>query len=244
MFSFDYLGVDSSTSCSLANKTDLETDIAIGRTVPQTVDAFMEREMSSNSHRTIVRSTLGQISFKRIRFLVIALAPIVILTVAALVFRDKIEDFGKLGYVGVFGVNLIASAALIIPIPGLAFALAAGAVLNPLIVGAAGGTGSTIGEFTSYIVGSGSSDSVRQRMSENKWYQRTERWLAKRGFLTIFALATIPSPGMDVVGFACGSMKYPIYKFGVAILLGKLVKFITTAYIGLWGSSAILDIFG
>ena len=63
------------------------------------------------------------------------------------------------------------------------------------------------------------------------------------GVFTIFALAVVPSPGMDVVGFACGSMRYPIHKFGLAILLGKLVKFIVAAYIGLLGSSAFLGIF-
>ncbi len=199
--------------------------------------------MSSKSNRSVLRSTLGQIDLKRIRFLLIALAPIVVLTAAALVFRERLEDFGKVGYVGVFVVNLVASAALVVPIPGLAFALAAGSVLTPWIVGIAGATGSTIGEFTSYFAGTGSRDEIRRMLAENKWYPRIERWLEKRGFVTIFALAIIPSPGMDVVGFACGSMRYRIFKFGLAILLGKLVKFIATAYLGLLGGSAVLEIF-
>jgi uncharacterized membrane protein YdjX (TVP38/TMEM64 family) len=172
------------------------------------------------------------------------LTPIVILSAAALMFSDWLADLSKLGYIGVFAANLIAAAALIVPIPGLALAVAAGAILNPLMVAIAGATGSTIGEFTSYFAGYGSSERVRKVMAENKWYPRAERWVAKKGFITTMALAMIPSPGMDVVGFTCGSMKYPMHKFGLAILLGKFVKFIIAAYIGLLGGSVILDLIG
>jgi membrane protein DedA with SNARE-associated domain len=60
-----------------------------------------------------------------------------------------------LGYVGVFLIMLLSSATIILPAPGLAGVVIAGAFLNPFWVGVAGGTGSALGELSGYFAGFG-----------------------------------------------------------------------------------------
>ena len=67
-------------------------------------------------------------------------------------------DLQDVGYSGVFLVNLVGSAAVVVPVPGLA-AVCAGAAaslgLNFVILAMSGAIGSTIGEFTGYLAGYG-----------------------------------------------------------------------------------------
>ena len=72
-------------------------------------------------------------------------------------------------------------------------------------------------------------------------------WLSapkeSRGAVTLFIFAIIPLPFFDVVGFAAGSLKYPIQRFAVAVLLGKIVKFSIVAAGGYWGTPVVTGLF-
>jgi len=52
---------------------------------------------------------------------------------------------GRWGYLGVFIAELLNSAVLLVPTPRPAVTAAAGAVLNPLVVGLVGGTAAALG---------------------------------------------------------------------------------------------------
>ena len=97
------------------------------------------------------RSRLTPARLKLIR--VLAVLFIVVLSVLIVLWGDRLAGLGAYGYPGLFLLNLLASATLILPAPGLALALAAGATLNPYLVGLAVGSGSTLGELTGYIAG-------------------------------------------------------------------------------------------
>ena len=135
----------------------------------------------------------------------------------------------NVGYAGALAVNLISSASIIIPVPGL-IVVCGGAVeeagLNPVLLGMAGGFGSTIGELSGYLAGYSGSALVQR----SKYYERVSQWVVRYGGLPLFVLSAVPNPVFDVAGIAAGSLGYPLRLFFVYVLAGKLVKFIVVAY--------------
>ncbi len=138
-------------------------------------------------------------------------------------------DVRDAGYWGAFTVNLVGSAAVVVPIPGL-FAVCAAAApefgLNFVLLAAAGAAGATIGELTGYLAGYGS-QGVAQK---SRYYSPISGWVARRGGLALFVLAAVPNPLFDIGGIAAGSLGYPISRFLLWVGLGKLVKFLVFAY--------------
>jgi len=138
-------------------------------------------------------------------------------------------DVQDAGYWGAFLVNLVGSAAVVVPVPGLAAVCAAVAPdlgLNLVILAVACAAGSTIGELTGYLAGFGS----QGMMQKSRYYSRIRGWVVRRGGLALFILAVIPNPLFDIGGIAAGSLGYPISRFFLWVGLGKLIKFLIVAY--------------
>lgn len=148
------------------------------------------------------------------------------------------------GYIGIFLIGLIDSSTVLFPfpIPSSIFVFGAGAVFNPLWVGIFAGVGAAIGEFIGYLLGIGS-----REFFKNKWKKQidsVEKLFEKYGgFLIIFIFAATPLPD-DIVGIASGILKYPIKKYFLAALLGKIVLNIFLAYAGFYGLKEILNYLG
>jgi membrane protein YqaA with SNARE-associated domain len=144
------------------------------------------------------------------------------------------------GYFGIFLISLIGSSTIIFPIPSAAFVFAAGLYLNPFLVGLLAGIGAAIGEFTGYVLGLGG-----RRVAKNKWKKeinKVEKLFQKYGgFFIILIFAATPLPD-DVTGIVAGILKYPIKKFFVASLIGKIILHVILAYAGLYSMKWILDI--
>jgi membrane protein YqaA with SNARE-associated domain len=138
-------------------------------------------------------------------------------------------DVQDAGYWGAFLVNLVGSAAVVIPVPGLA-AVCAGATgelgLNFVLLALAGAAGSTIGEVTGYLAGYGSQGVLQK----SRYYPRIHRWVVKRGGFALFILAVVPNPLFDIGGIAAGSLGYPISRFFLWVGVGKAIKFLAVAY--------------
>jgi membrane protein YqaA with SNARE-associated domain len=150
------------------------------------------------------------------------------LALIALVPVDMIDRLGSYGYLGVFVLTLLASASILIPSPALAAALLAGSTLNPWLVGLLSGVAAGVGESTGYLAGyGGSSLAVNSR-----FYPRIEGWVRKWGALTIFCLAALPSPLIDLAGIAAGTLRLPFRVYLVACVLGKVLRFTAVAWLG------------
>ncbi len=150
-------------------------------------------------------------------------------------------DVQKAGYWGAFVVNLVGSATVVIPLPGLIAVSAAAAPelgLNFVLLGFVGAAGSTIGELTGYLAGYGSQGVVRK----SRYYARISDWISRRGGFALFVLAIVPTPLFDIGGFAAGSLGYPISRFLFWVGFGKLLKFLVFAYAGQQGISWLLDL--
>ena len=156
-----------------------------------------------------------------------------------------IEFFSMLlkgyGYGGVFLISLIGASSIIFPIPSIAVIFLAGKVLNPLTVGIIAGFGAAIGEMTAYGVGFGG-----KKIIDRKWkkgMEKLEKQFSKYGgFFMILFFTVTPLP-FDIIGIFSGTIRYPLKKFFLATLIGKIVLNIMIAYAGFYSIGWVLDMF-
>lgn len=143
-------------------------------------------------------------------------------------YRNDLAKLSSYGYVGIFLINLIGSATILIPTPAIVATFIGGSIYNPLLVGIFSGIGASIGETTGYMAGYGGSVLIK----ENNNFKRVEKWMNINGFLTIFILACIPNPIFDLTGIFAGATKYSFKKYFLAVTLGKVLRFIGISYLG------------
>ena len=158
---------------------------------------------------------------------------------AAFLLHEKL-DLDKLAYGGLGLTVLLASGGLVLPIPSLAAACAAGASLNPFYVALVAGSAGTLGELTGYFLGY----SGRGVLDRSRLYQRMEGWMRRRGWLLLFLVALIPNPIFDLVGIAAGALRYPVWRFLAVVWVGKLLKFLAFAYTCAYSIEWLTDFFG
>jgi membrane protein YqaA with SNARE-associated domain len=149
-------------------------------------------------------------------------------TLSFVLLRDHLGQFAGLGYVGLFLVGAIGSATVILPMPGLALAFAAGHSLSPLLVGLAFGTGAALGELTGYLAGYGGSAILSDQFFTGRIVSLLHRW----GAWMVFVFGMIPNPFFDVVGIAAGALRIPPWQFFVAAWAGNVVKATLVAFAG------------
>jgi len=158
----------------------------------------------------------------------LALLLVIIISAAILIYRDRLAGLGKYGYPGLFLINMFSSATLILPVPGLALAFAAGGSFSPLLVGLATGSGSTIGELTGYLAGF----SGRGVVENQAQYERIRGWMRRYGLWIIFLLSLVPNPLFDIAGITAGALQIRVWKFLLVTWAGKVLKSALVAYAG------------
>ena len=158
----------------------------------------------------------------------LALLGAICISVLAVFLFSRVGELRNLGYAGIFIISLISSATIFVPLPGFAVVFAMGAFLNPVLVGLAAGIGSGLGEITGYLAGFAGHDA----MMRTPVFRQHKGGIEKYGPLAIFALAFVPNPAFDVAGMAAGAIKMPLWKFVLATIAGKTLRFILLAYAG------------
>ena len=151
-------------------------------------------------------------------------------------------ELRRYGYLGVFLIPLIGSASFILPMPGLAVIATGGAFLDPvlglppwIVVGLLAGLGESLGELTGYAAGYGG----RAVLHDRPFLRRLERWMHRQGSVVMFTMAVLPNPFFDVAGVIAGVVRMPLWKFFVAVLVGKIIKSMYVAGAGALGLSII-----
>ena len=163
------------------------------------------------------------------------------LIVVVVLLSDRLPNFDSVGYVGVFVLSFVGSASIFVPVPGIA-AVCAGPLIGlfPLVVALLASVAEAIGELTGYLIGF----SGRGFAENNRLYPRIEQWMQRRGWLVLFLASSIPNLLFDLVGIAAGTLKYPVWRFLVAVWFGKLIKSTTIAYACFYGYDWALRFFG
>ena len=168
---------------------------------------------------------------------VVALLIVILVSLAALAFRQRLVECERYGYLGVFVTTLVGSATVVLPVPALAIVYVGGSIWNPLLVGLVAGLGDATGEATAYLAGY-----AGQGLIENmSLYRRFEDWMRRRGFLTIFILSAIPNPFFDLAGVAAGASRFPGKRFFLAAWIGKTIKDLAIAFAGYYSLPFFTD---
>jgi len=171
---------------------------------------------------------LSHKSFQVVAFvLILALAVTLFFVVRT---HLDIKRFLAYGYSGVFLVNMICCASILFPVPGEAINIAAGTVMNPLLVGFVASVGATVGEPTSYLVGYLGREIALTGYLDK--YKSAERWMTQYGNFAIFLFALLPILIFDLIGIVAGSTRYPLWKFLLACFIGRALRCVIEAYLG------------
>ena len=173
---------------------------------------------------------------------IFTLVGVAALITALFIFRNQVKKLENYGYVGIFLISIAANATIIIPLPGVAFTTAMGAIFNPVGVAVAAGLGSAIGELTGYLAGF-SGQGVIERVD---LYSRLTKWMRDHqnlAYVMIAVLAFIPNPLFDLAGMASGALKLPLWKFLIACAIGKIFKMLMFAYAGYYSFGFISNLF-
>ena len=168
---------------------------------------------------------------RRILARVVAFVAVVALSIYIFSIRDQAEALAVYGYPGVFLFALLSSATVVLPAPGLFIVFSIGAVLNPISVGFAAGTGSALGELSGYLAGYSGQTVVENTQT----YERVRNWMQTNRHLSSWAIlffAFLPVPIFDLAGIAAGALRIPVSRFLIWVWVGKLLKMTLFAYLG------------
>lgn len=155
-------------------------------------------------------------------------------------FSTDISNLKSYGYVGLFLINVIGAASILLPSPAAASVFGGGALLEDFMgvpaflwVGVIAGLGEAVGEFSGYAAGYGSRIIVESRPE----YRRISRWMERNGVMTMFLMSTVPNPLFDIAGLAAGAVRMPMGRFFLAVLAGKVIKDTWMAGVGAGGAA-------
>jgi len=144
------------------------------------------------------------------------------------------------GYAGAFLISIFGNFTVFFPVPFVLTIYAFGATLNPLTLGIVCGAGSTIGEFSAYLIGRGGRRVIDERYGKRL---ETAKLLVQRyGMAVIFAFAVLPLPD-DLILIPLGMLRYNLKKAMTAMFLGKTIMCVAVAYAGRYSYTFIRDIF-
>jgi membrane protein YqaA with SNARE-associated domain len=153
----------------------------------------------------------------------------VAIVAVVLYFSGQIAALAQYGYLGAFVITMLSSATILFPAPGWAAVIALSAVLNPVLLGIVAGVGSAIGELTGYLVGDGARDILNSRIKESR---QISEFVRKYDLLAVFVLAFVPNPAFDVAGIAAGGLRIPWWRFLLACMAGRILRYVLLAFLG------------
>ncbi len=133
------------------------------------------------------------------------------------------------GYAGAFIVSVLGNLTVLIPVPSALVVYAFGSVLDPLILGIVSGIGSTVGEFSAYLVGRGGRMALKGKQIER--LESVRKLVARYGVVTVFLFALLPLPD-DLLLVPLGVMGYDWRRILVSMLVGKTIMCVVVAYAG------------
>jgi membrane protein YqaA with SNARE-associated domain len=152
------------------------------------------------------------------------------------------------GYFGVFAISLVGALSILLPVPdSLAVFTLSGLrvggsyVFEPVWIAAAAGFGSTIGEFSGYLLGFGGKRKITGKYKKNVDF--LVKVFNRFGVIAIFVFALTPLPD-DLIFIPLGVMRYNPVKAILPALAGKFLMGLIIAYGGRYSIEFIQDVFG
>ncbi len=144
------------------------------------------------------------------------------------------------GYTGAFLISTFGNFTVFFPVPFVLTIYAFGATLNPLLLGFVCGLGSTVGEFSAYLIGRGGRRVLNSRYE--KQLETAKSLVQRYGAWIIFLFALSPLPD-DLILIPLGMLRYNLRKAMTAMFLGKFLMCSSIAFAGRYSYSFIKRIF-
>lgn len=166
-------------------------------------------------------------------FLVALFAVSTILLFLPFFFDIDFKSLTAFGLTGLFLINFFGSATLFLPAPAIFSVAVAGATINPLLVALIAAIAGALGEAVAYIFGYSSKEVLNLKKHKHiyKYSKIIVHW--KKGILIPF-FAFFPNPLFDGLGILAGLSDFPIKLFLLYVFLGRFVRNIGIAYLGLF----------
>ena len=151
--------------------------------------------------------------------------------------NDLVSNYG---YLGAFFISTFGNFTVFFPVPFVITIYAFGATLDPLLLGLVCGLGSTLGEFSAYLIGRGGRQVLDERYG--KQLETAKKLVQNYGVTIIFLFALLPLPD-DLILIPLGMLKFDLKKAMGAMFAGKFLMCTAVAYAGRYSYSFIKDIF-
>ncbi|MBI4302821.1 MAG: VTT domain-containing protein [Chloroflexi bacterium] len=196
---------------------------------------------------------------KEIYLGILAIILTVALSVALILYKDRIISISNIAGYSLLGVLVIAFlagsflSAMAVPVPYWLLVVALPTVLAPkwgllapVIVGLTSALGATLGHLPTFLIGYGGR-TVSQRVSSrfnSRIYGRVVRWAQEHGKWAVFLMSAIINPVHLPMTIAMGALRYPPLKFLFYSFLGNSVKSLSLAFAGYYGLSSLLRFLG
>lgn len=139
------------------------------------------------------------------------------------------SSLGRLGLVGIFLGAMLSHLTVVARDMFVPMFLTLTPIYSPILLGAAAGWGGALGEVTTYFLGWGVSESVRETHSEAD--NRVFRWIRRYGLWAVLLVSLTPLPDTPIVLFA-GSSRLPLKKLILVEGAGKTAYYILGAVVG------------
>ena len=146
-------------------------------------------------------------------------------------FEATLYKFAWLAYIGIFGVMLLGNMTIIAPVPvTMAIMIALATRWDPILVSLFASMGGSLGEISGYYAGYIGKKKIISGQIQG--HDRIEGWMSRYGLWAVFFLALQPILPFDIAGLAAGASRMPVWKFLVALWLGKFIKYVIICYSG------------
>ena len=146
----------------------------------------------------------------------------------------------QLGPVGLFGLAIIDSSMIPIPLPGstdlvllLLTAFRARSASSPIIFAASAFAGSAIGGYLGWAAGKKGGEPVLEKLGKGRFMRRIHGWVRNKGMLSVGLAALLPPPiPLTPIPPAAGALGLSRNRFLIAYCGGRAVRYGTVAWLG------------
>jgi len=149
-------------------------------------------------------------------------------------FRDlgiMEEGFAPTLYLAVFGLSVLNSALIGVPVvPAMATMIAVASEGDLVLTALIASLGGTLGELTAYYAGYVGKRLIHLEGAPG--YGRLVGWMERHGPWGIFLISIQPILPVDIAGFISGVAKLPVWKFLLPCWAGKFPKYLLVCYVG------------
>ena len=144
-------------------------------------------------------------------------------------FLGYADELGRWGYLGAFFINLISSATIIFPSPGLILVMQMAHSLDWFILGLITGVAGGLGGATAYAFGVVSRGQIVKGVI-GRFINRI--FVTKLGIVLLVLTNFIPFAGGDALSMAAGVSKFPFRRYLTYVTVSTTVRMLVLTYIG------------